>query len=340
MFDVRARDRLVAEFRRRLYEEISFYPFFHQAEWQLASEGWTLTDEEPEPGDYYTHVGIGDPADTNFVAEERHQRIIPVRRKISPRLGTGVVAHHLTDLAAYKGGKSYGLAAWASGFAILPDAEVEFIGLEYATSEHEFNYLVEFLCAEQPRGMNLPYDRLDQDVRQGRMRLELKTGATFQCRSWKQREQLKGGKKTAYIYTEAYQLPGMVCYNSVRQNLRQLKGFAAWATTPDRPWVGYLHDMGHGAHPDWHCTCGVTDEANPVTFDQAARDAADPDKGGLLTREKFDIAHNGQLGKFVGRVYSVPRGSHQFTRASHPQLFKDDIRSVINGIREAAYPRA
>lgn len=331
MFDVRARDLLVANFRRKVYEAIGHYPFFHQAEWQAASEGWTLLDIPPQPGDHYMLVGVGDPADTAFEVEQRHQSIIPVPRLLLPR--EGGVARHLTDLAAFKGGKSYGLAAWATGFAILPDAEVEFIGLEYATSDPEFGYLAEFLCAEPPRGMNMPYYNLDHDSRNGRMRLELKSGAKFQAKSWKQKEQLKGGKKTAYIYTEAYQLPGMVCYTSVRQNLRQLKGFAAFATTPDRPWVADLHDRGHGAHPDWHCTCGVTDSANPVTFDQKARDAADPDKGGLLTREKFDIAHNGQLGKFVGRVYNVPRGSHLFSPGSHPLIFRDDLVTAVNDAR-------
>lgn len=326
MFDARARDRLVAEFRRRVYDTIGFAPLYHQADWQVASEGWTLIDAEPLPGERYLWISVGDPADTDYLYEQRHQRLITVRRVLMPRLGG--VAHHLTNLTAFKGGKSFGTAAWATGFAVLPNAQVDFIGLEYATSEPEFGYLLEFLLSEPPHGMNLRFNHKINNALQGRMQLELTNGMTFVCKSWKQREQLKGRKKTAYVYTEAYQLPGLVCYTSVRQNLRQLTGYAVWPTTPDRPWVGYLHKRSHGADPDWHCTCGVTDAANPVTFDQKARDAADPEKGGIMTREKFAIAHNGQLGSFVGRVYNIAQGSHLFTPAKHPMLWREDIREV------------
>jgi hypothetical protein len=328
MFDARARDRLVADYRRRVYDVIGFVPLFHQAEWQCASEGWTLHDAEPLPGQSYMDISVADPADTTYLLDQRHQRLLTVPRLLTPRLGLGIVAHHLTSLTAFKGGKSYGLAAWATGFAVLPSAQVDFIGLEYATSEPEWEYLLEFLCSEPPHGMNLRFAHKMQDTRNGRMFLELTNGMTYVCKSWKQREQLKGRKKTAYIYTEAYQLPGMACYTSIRQNLRQLHGFAAWATTPDRPWVQFLHDQGHGANPDWHCTCGIKDSANPTTFDQAARNAADPDLGGVMTREKFAIAHDGTLGNFVGRVYNMARGQHLFTPVSHPSLWREDIRDA------------
>lgn len=328
MFDARARDRIVATFRRRVYETIGFAPFFAQADWQVASEGWTLVDAEPTVGQRYIWISVGDPTDTTFVNEQRQQRLMTVRRLLVPRLETGVVAHHLTELASFKAGKSYGLAAWMCGFAVLPNAQVDLVGLEYSTSEPEFGYLIEFLLSEKPYGMGLRFNHKVNDVRNGRMLLELTNGMTYACRSWKQREQLKGRKKTAYVYTEAYQLPGLVCYSSVRQNLRQLTGFAAFATTPDRPWVGYLHDRGHGADPDWHCTCNVADHTNPVTFSQHARDAADPDKGGVLTKEKFAIAHNGALGNFVGRVYNCARGTHQFTPVTHPMLWSEDIRNA------------
>lgn len=326
MFDARVRDRLVADFRRKVYDQIQFAPLYHQADWQVASEGWMLVDAIPQPGDHYIDISVGDPSDTTYIQEQRHQQLMIVKRQLVPRMYNGTVAHHLTNLSAFKGGKSYGMAAWATGFALLPEAKLNFVGLEYATSENEFSYLIEFLCSE--RGMNMKYDQCLNDPRGGRMRLALRSGALFEAKSWKQKEQLKGAKMTAYIYTEAYQLPGLVCYTSVRQNLRQLKGFAVWGTTPDRPWVGFLHDQGHGANPDWHCTCGVKDDANPVTFDQKARDAADPEKGGVMTREKFAIAHNGTLGTFVGKVYTMPRGSHQFSPVNHPSLWKPEIRDI------------
>lgn len=321
MFDIHARDRAVANFRRIVYDQIGFTPFEHQADWQLASEGWSLQYAEPQPGDYYTTIGIPDASDLGFDAEQRHQRILRVRRKIVPRLGDGTVARYLADLAANKAGKSYGTSAWLTGFAVLPNALVQLIGAEYGICEHEFTYLCEFLCSE--RGMNLKYKQLVNDKRNGRMRLELKqTGMVYECKSWDNQRALKGAKVTCFVYCEAYMLPGMECFTSIAQNIRQLRGWAVWPTTADRPWVGALHDMGHGENPEWHCTCGIRDDVNPVTFDQRARDRDDPDKGGIMTREKFEIIHNGKLGAFAGRVYDYVRGQFMFTPQSHPQIWK------------------
>jgi hypothetical protein len=319
--DPAARDQAVTAFRHQVHAAIGFTWFDHQADWQLASEGWTLQTYPPLEGDYYTEVLLPDPTDVTYVAENRPQHTVKVKRAITPRLGG--VAHNLANLAAYKGGKSYGGSAWLTGFAILPKALVQLIGSEYATSEPEFTYLCEMLCSAPPYGMGMKYHQLLNDKRAGRMRLALKTGAQFECKSWERREGLKGAKVTAYYYAEAYQLPGMICYNSISQNLRQLRGFAAWTTTPDEPWVSFLHDRGHDPQePDWHCSCGARDDCNPFTFDQKARDRDDPDKGGIMTRERFEIAHNGRLGTFVGRVYAYARGEHLFSPATHPQIFK------------------
>ena len=323
MFDILARDAAVADFRRIVYSTIGFIPFHHQAEWQLASEGWTLQYQEPVPGDHYTTIAIPDSTDTTFDLEQRHQHILHVNRTIVPR--EGGIARYCADLAANKAGKSYGAAAWMTGFAILPRALVQVIGAEYSICEHEFSYLCEFLCSEPPRGMNLQYTHLVNDPRNGRMRLQLKrTGTTFECKSWDNKQSLKGSKVTAFIYAEAYQLPGMECFTSIAQNIRQLRGWALWPTTADRPWVGALHDMGHGSNPDFHCTCGVRDSVNPITFDQKARDRDDPEKGGIMTREKFEIIHNGRLGVFAGRVYQYARGDRQFTPLTHPQIWQPD----------------
>ena len=338
LLDAITRDHLVDNFRRQLYTAIEFIPFAHQAEWQLAAHGWTLTDAPATDGDFYQTIQVPDPSDTTFAHEDRIQRSLVEYRRIEPRFGTGVIAHHLADLASYKGGKSYGGAAFLAGYAILPDANVNLIGMEYGICEHEFNYLIEFLCSEPPRGINLKYKQLLNDKRGGRMRLVLQplmpggNGAIFECKSWERKEGLKGAKVDAYYYCEAYQFPGMLCYTSVSQNLRQRRGRAIFTTTPDEPWVQYLHDKGHDPEsPDWHCTCGADDRCNPYTFDQKARDRDDPDKGGIMTRERFEIAHNGRLGTFVGRVYAYLRGEKILTTETHPTLW--NLRGAVNTIR-------
>jgi hypothetical protein len=318
------RKAFITAFRQQVLARNGVTWFPHQAEWSLASEGWTLTDEPALAGDKFIEVIV--PYDLKHLADSFRPSTKPmvvdgiemmkVKRKIVPR---GQIARFLTLLAAYKGGKSFSMGLWATGFAGLKDANVQFIGLEYGTSEHEYNYLCDALLSE--KGMNMKWDSYTNDKRGGRMRLKLRSGCEYEVKSWNQKESLKGAKIDCYLYTEAYQLPGLQCFTSVSQNLRQRKGFAVFATTPDRPWVGVLHDQGHGKDPDWHCVCGIAAEANPFTFDQQAKDRDDPDKHGLMTRERFEIAWRGRLGSFVGRVYGYGRGECQFSRATHPQLF-------------------
>lgn len=325
--DIARRDALVAQFRRKTYAACGFVPFPHQAEWQLASEGWQLIDRPPVAGDYYHDVLVTQASVTpgTFVVDRRIVNDIPcavVRRVIQPRVGG--TARILADLAAFKAGKSYGTAAWTSGFAILPDAKIHLIGAEYATAEPEFNYLADFLLSEAPRGMNMKAAKFHNDKRAGRMIIKLKSGAEFEVKSWERKEGLKGKKITAYVYCEAYQLPGLEVYTSLSQNLREQHGWALFPTTPDRPWVGIFHDYGHGQDPFWHCTCSVDARENPFTYDQKARDRDDPALGGIMTRERYAIAWKGQLGKFVGRVYDFVRGdsSKYFSPESHPHLWK------------------
>lgn len=321
--DPASRDRVTTAFRHKTYEAIGFQWFAHQAEWQLAAEGWTLTPLTPNEGDHFTLVQIADETDTNFVKENRKQHTLQVPRLIVPR--TAGSAHHLANLAAYKGGKSYGGAAFLTGFAILPQAHVQLIGVEYATAEPEFNYLVDFLCSEA--GMNMKYRQLLMDARGGRMRLQLKTGALFEAASWENNKKLKGRRIDCYYWAEAYQLPGMQTFNTLSQNLREKKGFSVWTTTPDEPWVEYLHRKGHPggpeSDPDWHCTCGVDASCNPFTYDQAARDRDDPDKNGIMTRERYAIAWQGLLGTFIGRVYAYSRGQNVLTPLQFPMLFTE-----------------
>lgn len=323
-FDVRARDLAVNAYRRQVYAALDLVLFPHQAEWQLATEGYTLLDAEPAPGDRYTLIRVPDLTDRTYTREHRSQHTLVVPRTVIPRYpdehGVGEVAHHAADLAGFKAGKSWGGAAWLTGFAIVPDAHVQLIGAEYSTSEPEFTYLTDFLCAE--RGMNMPYTQLVMDARNGRMRLQLQTGAIFECQSWENNKRLKGRRVDCYYWAECYMLPGMMTYNSVSQNLREKRGFSIWTTTADEPWVSAIHDRAHGVDPDWHCTCGIDSACNPFTHDQRARDRDDPDKGGIMTRERFEIAYKGRLGAFVGRVYeSYQRGGQQFTPLTHPDIW-------------------
>lgn len=304
--DLPDRDRLVSTFRQRIYSTTGFVPFIHQAEWQLATEGYTLLNVEAlRPDSPHALVRLPDRS--------------VVRRSIIPRIGG--VAHNCADLAAYKTGKSYGMAYWASAFAIVPDAVIQFVGLEYSTSEPEFNYLLDLLVSD--RGMKMKYSKLHNDSGNGRMILHLRTGATFEVKSWNNRETLKGKRITAYLYTECYQLPGLEVYTTLSQNLRELRGFAIFGTTADRPWVRTLHDFGHGYDTDWHCTCGIDAECNPYTYDQRARDRDDPHKGGMMTKERFAISWEGKLGAFVGRVYDYQRGQKLFTPSSYPFLYNE-----------------
>lgn len=332
------RHALTAQFRRAVAERYHVTLFPHQAEWQLATEGWVLTDLPPIEGQASTTVCVPkDQRPANSTMLRSYQvggnDVCDIARLILPR--PSGIAHHAADLAAYKAGKSFGLAHWASGFAIHPNARVQFIGLEYGTSEPEFNYLLEFLLSD--RGMGMKYAVMQNDKRGGRMRLKLAHGAQYEVRSWNQKESLKGDQVDAYIYCECYQLPGLECYTSVAQNLRQRQGFATFGTTADRPWVSILHEMGHGKDPDWHCTCGVHGRVNPFTYDAKAEARDDPERGGLMTRERYAIAWQGLLGSYVGRVYDYQRGQKQFTPTSHPELF--DWRTLYaQGFAEQPYP--
>lgn len=318
-FDPRRRDALVAGFRRKAWEAIGYTPFRHQAEVSLASEGWSLVDRHPQSGERYVEILTPNPE-----KPDQPEYALREERVVEPRRGGP--ARILADLAAFKAGKSYGTAAWLVGFAVVPQARIQIVGLEYSSAEPEFTYLEEFLLSSRGLGMNATQRFNDPD--HGRMKIILKNGCIFEVKSWARKEVLKGKKITCYVYAEAYQLPGMRCYTSVKQNLRQLHGWALFPTTPDRPWVGTFHEYGHGQDLAYHCTCNVDARENPFTYSQSDRDRDDPDKGGVLTREKFMIAWCGKLGHFVGQVYPFVRGQQQFTPLSHPFMWKEEIASA------------
>jgi hypothetical protein len=291
------RNELISAFREKVCQRLEVAPFLHQRTCWAASDALELTGEEDANG---LTVRLEDGSITRVGTRPR-----PAGR-----------ARFLSDLGAFKIGKSFGAALWGTGFACIPGAKVSLVGLEYNICEPEFSYLLEFLCSA--RGMGLKYKSLVNRPRQGDMYLELANGAVFECRSWERKESLKGKENDAYIYCEAYQLPGIECFTSFSQNLRARHGYAYFATTPDRPWIKLLHELGHGADPEWHCTCSVGAEANPFTFDPKAK-VRDKE---LMTREKYEIHYNGQMGDFVGRVFNYSKGQRVFDRASHPHLFR------------------
>ena len=306
------RHSLIHKYRAQVLTKYGVTPFVHQAEWMLAGEGWTLVDQSPTKGQPSALVMLPD------------ESIEP--RLIVPRSGGS--AHALVDLAGFKGGKSFSLAMWASGFAGV-DAAVDFIGLEYDTSEPEFNYLIEFLLSE--RGMNLTYKSFRNHKKDGAMWITLENGCHFEVKSYRasrKSETMKGKTRDCYIFTEAYQLPGFHVYSHVSQNLRQRDGFACFATTPDRAWVKELHDKGHGKDPYWHCTCDVDANCNPFTFDQAARDRDDPDKGGLMTRERFAVAWGGKVNRHIGAVYDFEKDALMFSPLNFPQIYSDEAHRI------------
>ena len=291
------RDSLSSAFRERICETMGVAPFLHQRAVWAASDGLILSGT-PEPD------GLSVRCEDGSI----------IRSGYSPRPEGR--ARFLADLGAFKIGKSYGAALWASGFAAVPGARVSLVGLEYDICAPEFTYICEFLLSET--GLNLKHKHFTNRPRQGDMYLEMPNGAIFECRSWERKESLKGKENDAYIYCEAYQLPGIECFTSFSQNLRARRGYAYFATTPDRPWIKLLHELGHGHDPEWHCTCSVGAEANPYTFDAKAK-ARDVT---LMTREKYEIHYNGQLGDFVGRVFAYGRGDRTFNADSHPFLFR------------------
>jgi hypothetical protein len=292
----------MTEFRQFLCEKIDFIPFEHQAAWWAVTDGEILTDRPPSPTDRTTVVRL---PDASLVT----RTLIP-----RPEGRAKVVA----ELGAYKSGKSAGAGIWAASFAAVPQARVYLVGNEYDMCAPEFEYLLEALCSA--RGLNQAYRSLQNRPKDGRMWLELENGARFEARSWERNESLKGKEVDAYVYCEAYQLPGIECFTSVSQNLRVRQGYAVFPTTPDRPWVQVLHDHGHGEDrfPSWVCHCGIPATVNPYSFDQ---DAMDRDAQ-LMTREKFSIAYLGKLGEYVGRVYRYQRGDRQISLTSHPRLWR------------------
>jgi len=310
VIDWRQRDLILPAFRQLICEKMDIIPFPHQADWWLASDGYTLHHNEKSE-DGVTILNM---------AGEKETWAVSAR--------AGGPARVVADLAAYKAGKSFGAAIWAASFASIPGAKVVLIGMEYDICSPEFDYLIEALCSD--KGLGMKPKTMQNRPRDGKMWLTLENGAHFETRSWERRDSLKGKEVDAYVACEAYQFPGIEVFTSIAQNLRARKGYFVAPTTPDRPWVGEFYDRSQSGDPafaDWHCLTDIGAENNPFTFDQTAKDR---DKQ-IMTREKFAIAYEGRLGDFVGRVFNYHRGERQFTPESHPMLWKknDEGKPVI-----------
>lgn len=361
------RDVLVRLFRAEVYRRRGFVEFPPQADFRLATEGWELTpqvvappEQEPPPFDPKKvrpedYAVVPKPVKVLVACEKTHPESFEIGetgnyarnewRMAIPR--TGGVAHKASMLASFKNGKSKEIGMWLSGFACLPGATMDLLGLEYATSEHEFDYLCEaLLSGEKPVVTKSQVKHFHNDVRNGNMFLELTNGASFMVSSWKNKERWRGGQKTVHAFNEIYQLPGLEAHTGHAQNLRAEKGFAVFTSTPDRPWVKVLHNMAHGHNPDWHCVCDNNAYVNPFTFDLNGLMGDLPDwqtleehapklvgmcrasglqPGALMSREKFLISWLGRIGGFVGRVYSFSRDAITCTPATHPFMFKKQV---------------
>ena len=179
---VALRDEALSKFRQKVWETLEFIPYEHQASYTAASDGYVLTDQPAASGDLSMTVRLPD------------SRV--ERRKLMVRPGGR--ARVIADLGSFKIGKSYGAAMWLTGFAAIPNARVQIVGLEYDTCAPEFEYLMTALLSEYPRGMNMKADKAINSPREGRMYIEMRGGARFEARSWERKDTLKGKEIDAY----------------------------------------------------------------------------------------------------------------------------------------------
>jgi hypothetical protein len=203
---------------------VGFVEFQHQAEFRLATEGYHLTeqvidapDEPPltfdpnkiKVSDYPMgpraiqimvacepdHPHAKPMGRHNFVRYEwrmAEPRVFLVRQRDGSELFMeGVIAHQATDMAAFKAGKSKNIGMWLTGFACLPGATIDLVGLQYVTSEHEFSYLTEALLGGTHPIIRKPLHHY-ADVRNGRMVLETQHNCSYECKSWQNKDTLRG----------------------------------------------------------------------------------------------------------------------------------------------------
>ena len=305
------RDRLAPRFRRQLWDAMGFTPFPHQAAIWAALEGYELT-EIPTSVEHSMAVMLDD--------KSIEQRMLLERQ--------GGPARFAADLAAFKGGKSLGGAMFVAPELLIPGVSWDLVGAEYTSCEPEFGYILDALFSEQ--GFNLPLKKPDHAglyavsvqnrPRAGVMVCKLSNGSQVEARSYERKEGLKGKMRDGYLGCEVYQLPGIVWFTDIKQNLTARNGKMISCTTPDSAWLEIYHELGNDAElTEWFCVSGVARKQNPFTY---SRREKEQDRR-IMTREKHAIAHDGVLGQYVGSCYSYQRGQRVFNTETHPHLWKD-----------------
>ena len=176
------RDAVASQFRERICEKMEITPFWHQRAWWAATDAMILLDV-PDPSG--VDVKLFDGSITRYMIAPR-----PEGR-----------ARFVSDLGAFKVGKSFGSALWASGFGCMPGRKITLIGAEYSICEPEFNYIIEFLLSEA--GMGMKKESLTNNPRNGDMYLKLTNGTVYEAKSWERKDALKGKEIDAHVYCEA-----------------------------------------------------------------------------------------------------------------------------------------
>ena len=302
------RDEIAPRIRRQLWDKLGMAPFPHQAKIWAALEGYDLTE----------------------VPGEGMSIMLPDRtlssRVLQPRVGGP--ARFAADLAAFKAGKSFGGAMFVAPELCIPGVSWDLVGAEYTACEPEFGYILDALFSE--KGFNLPLKKpnhpgiyavsIQNRPRAGVMVCRLSNGSQVEARSYERKEGLKGKKRDGYLGCEVYQLPGIVWFTDIKQNLQELNGKMISCTTPDSAWLEIYHELGADPElPEWFCISGVSREENPETYSEHVKET---DRK-IMTREKHAIAHDGVLGQYVGSCYSYQRGQRVFTTETHPHLWKN-----------------
>src|SRR5437762_2718466 len=98
------RDRAMTAFRERVCAKMGVVPYPHQREWWAAADGLTLLGQKVSPDD---PKGVS----------VRLQDLSVEYWATLPRPGGR--ARVVADLGAFKVGKSFGVAMWATGFAAI-----------------------------------------------------------------------------------------------------------------------------------------------------------------------------------------------------------------------------
>ena len=87
------------KYRRLVWDKLEITPFPHQAEWMLAAEGYTLLDRAPKKREHSQLVRLPDGTVTSYACVPRE----------------GGAAGVITELAAFKAGKSFSAAMFLAG---------------------------------------------------------------------------------------------------------------------------------------------------------------------------------------------------------------------------------